>query len=316
MKQTLVLAGNRKQFEDWLRQKFVFVQRPDDVRGRNADRIETVGTWYELRDSHELLLMAQTQIGEPQREVTTEDGISNCSVSATEASADKQDGAGLCIKCVEYSIKVRAADAMAKAIDDWVERGLLDSRSLLADARLNYGKPYTYEAAPEPSPRPQPTTVQEVAKWCNDMRTDELIGEHIQQIQSVYPLRLVAVVFHALQHFRSAPLPDVEGLVNKVVALVCGPNDWENDDLRAILSRALGQPDALEPKEVARRMYAHHQQEWNEKRNPKSVLTPILEPWEQTDQHNHDYWERMAVHALAVLRPAPPRALAGKEGQQ
>ncbi len=41
-------------------------------------------------------------------------------------------------------MKERAADVMAKVADDWVERGLIDSRSALADARLDYGDPYKY----------------------------------------------------------------------------------------------------------------------------------------------------------------------------
>lgn len=44
-------------------------------------------------------------------------------------------------------IKLRAADGMAKAIDTLVERGILDARSLAADARLDYGDPFKYEYA-------------------------------------------------------------------------------------------------------------------------------------------------------------------------
>jgi len=45
----------------------------------------------------------------------------------------------------QLRIKLRAADAMARVADDWVERGIINSRSALADARLDYGDPYTYE---------------------------------------------------------------------------------------------------------------------------------------------------------------------------
>lgn len=41
--------------------------------------------------------------------------------------------------------KLRAADKMAQICDTWVRSGEIDSRSALADARLNYGKPYVYE---------------------------------------------------------------------------------------------------------------------------------------------------------------------------
>lgn len=43
-------------------------------------------------------------------------------------------------------LKIKDADAIAKVADDWVKRGIIDARSALADARLNYGKPYEYES--------------------------------------------------------------------------------------------------------------------------------------------------------------------------
>jgi len=39
-------------------------------------------------------------------------------------------------------LKIRAADGMAKIIDEMVRSGKLDSRSALADARLDYGEPF------------------------------------------------------------------------------------------------------------------------------------------------------------------------------
>lgn len=42
-------------------------------------------------------------------------------------------------------IALRAADAMARIVDDWVTRGVIDARSAIADARLNYGQPFVYE---------------------------------------------------------------------------------------------------------------------------------------------------------------------------
>ncbi len=42
-------------------------------------------------------------------------------------------------------IALRNADAMARAVDKLVERGALDARSLVADARLDYGEPWKYE---------------------------------------------------------------------------------------------------------------------------------------------------------------------------
>lgn len=60
---------------------------------------------------------------------------------------------------VEMQLALRAADAMAKVADDWVERGLTDSRSALSDALLNYGQPFTYKytrPASPPSQEPRP----------------------------------------------------------------------------------------------------------------------------------------------------------------
>lgn len=42
----------------------------------------------------------------------------------------------------ELRLKILDADKMAAVADDWVRRGVIDARSALADARLNYGKPY------------------------------------------------------------------------------------------------------------------------------------------------------------------------------
>jgi hypothetical protein len=41
----------------------------------------------------------------------------------------------------------RCADVMAAAVDVMVHRGQLDSRSIVADARLDYGEPWTLEGA-------------------------------------------------------------------------------------------------------------------------------------------------------------------------
>ncbi len=41
--------------------------------------------------------------------------------------------------------KLKEADILAMAIDIAVQRGILNSRSLIADSRLNYGDPWKYE---------------------------------------------------------------------------------------------------------------------------------------------------------------------------
>jgi len=40
-------------------------------------------------------------------------------------------------------IRLRAADAMAAVVDDWVGRGVINFRSALADTRLDYGEPFS-----------------------------------------------------------------------------------------------------------------------------------------------------------------------------
>lgn len=46
-------------------------------------------------------------------------------------------------------LKLRDADILAMTIDVLVERGIINSRSPIADARLNYGEPHEYEFADE-----------------------------------------------------------------------------------------------------------------------------------------------------------------------
>ena len=42
-------------------------------------------------------------------------------------------------------LKLRAADEMARVCDQWVQSGVIDARSALADARLRYGTPFIYD---------------------------------------------------------------------------------------------------------------------------------------------------------------------------
>lgn len=50
-------------------------------------------------------------------------------------------------------VSLQNADAMAKAIDESVDRKAIGSRSQIADARLLYGEPHVYEYAPQPDPQ-------------------------------------------------------------------------------------------------------------------------------------------------------------------
>jgi hypothetical protein len=41
--------------------------------------------------------------------------------------------------------KLESADILALTIDVMIQRGIINPRSAIADARLNYGEPNTYE---------------------------------------------------------------------------------------------------------------------------------------------------------------------------
>lgn len=49
----------------------------------------------------------------------------------------------------DAKIALISADLVMEAIDIQVGRNLLDSRSMIADARLNYGTPFKYKYAPK-----------------------------------------------------------------------------------------------------------------------------------------------------------------------
>lgn len=53
----------------------------------------------------------------------------------------------LLLEFTQLELKLIAADILAMTTDVAVQRGILDSRSLIADARLNYGGPWKYEYA-------------------------------------------------------------------------------------------------------------------------------------------------------------------------
>ena len=49
-------------------------------------------------------------------------------------------------RVAELELKIRAADALVKAIDKQVEMGLMGARTAISDARLDYGTPFKYDA--------------------------------------------------------------------------------------------------------------------------------------------------------------------------
>lgn len=56
---------------------------------------------------------------------------------------------------IDAFLKLRAADVMARIVDEMVDADKLNPRSRLADARLDYGQPHQYEFT-KPASSPQP----------------------------------------------------------------------------------------------------------------------------------------------------------------
>lgn len=91
---------------------------------------------------------SRSNLAEWQQERAKELNEKRLSQQEQAPIAPKQEGDG------ELRIKLRAADKMAMVVDDWVRRDLISSRSPLADARLDYGKPDEYEFTKD-NPTPQ-----------------------------------------------------------------------------------------------------------------------------------------------------------------
>ena len=67
------MAGDYKQFQDWLKEKaenfedfdarqYRYADSPEDINGLIIEGVVTIGTWYERDANHELLKIAQTRI--------------------------------------------------------------------------------------------------------------------------------------------------------------------------------------------------------------------------------------------------------------
>ena len=67
-KKIIVLAGNRKQFEDYLDDnsmtdsQAVYGWSPEILHGIQADRVEIVGTFWGREDAYELRRLAESRI--------------------------------------------------------------------------------------------------------------------------------------------------------------------------------------------------------------------------------------------------------------
>ena len=53
----------------------------------------------------------------------------------------------LLLEISQLEMRLASADVMAMMIDVFVQRGYLNSRSLVGDARLDYGEPWNYKYA-------------------------------------------------------------------------------------------------------------------------------------------------------------------------
>lgn len=69
-KQIFVVAGNRRQFEDWVRQNVVFINRPYDVNGRSPKEVHLVGNYYDIPEIHYIMDCIHAVLEkEPQKSV-------------------------------------------------------------------------------------------------------------------------------------------------------------------------------------------------------------------------------------------------------
>ena len=68
MKQIIVLAGNREQFENYLAEngltdsEAVYGYFPDSIMGVDASEVVKVGTWYERKDAYDLERLALSRV--------------------------------------------------------------------------------------------------------------------------------------------------------------------------------------------------------------------------------------------------------------
>lgn len=60
---------------------------------------------------------------------------------------DNEEIQFLLLQLASLELKLKSADVMAMTIDLAIQKGKLDSRSLIGDARLEYGNPWEYEFA-------------------------------------------------------------------------------------------------------------------------------------------------------------------------
>ena len=107
------------------------------VAGADKAEIQTVD-WYSPEEVREWLIKNNYSL-----EIAGD--IAGLFAEHMQKSFNKGHEAGEC-RVAELELKIRAADALVKVIDRQTEIGLLGSRTSIADARLDYGQPFKYEA--------------------------------------------------------------------------------------------------------------------------------------------------------------------------
>ena len=107
------------------------------VAGADKAEIQTVD-WYSAEEVREWLIRNNYSL-----EIAGE--IAGLFAEHMQKSFNKGHEVGE-HKVTELELKVRAADALVKAIDKQVEMGLMGGRTGIADARLDYGTPFKYDA--------------------------------------------------------------------------------------------------------------------------------------------------------------------------
>ena len=107
------------------------------VAGADKAEIQTVD-WYSPEEVREWLIKNNYSL-----EIAGD--IAGLFAEHMQKSFNKGHEAGE-RRVAELELKMRAADALVRVIDRQTEIGLLGSRTSIADARLDYGQPFKYEA--------------------------------------------------------------------------------------------------------------------------------------------------------------------------
>lgn len=62
MKKIAVLAGTRRQFDEYIRERFIYIDSVRDIHGIEVEEIIKIGNWYEKKDSYETLKAVESRM--------------------------------------------------------------------------------------------------------------------------------------------------------------------------------------------------------------------------------------------------------------